>query len=374
MSKSIKKTQPSFLLKDMLFSKQKVVYLAELLNAVQNDFNNDQFIKQSLDAFVSLELKERMTFLTKQIDTYITGDYKTVINKLIKSLPKDNIKEDFIFGPYCEYVATFGCDKKYLNISFNALSEFTSYFSGEFAIRDFINQFPDETLNQVNIWSKSKLTSQRRLASEGSRPKLPWAKGITLDYKRGSKVLDNLFYDNERYITRSVANHINDLSKIDADYTLSILKKWKKSGKQNSKEMDYIINHGTRTLIKKGNVEALNLIGFKQDFKVEVNNFIIKNETIKVNNYLEFSFDLVAKDDQNLLIDFGISFPSIKKTSPKVFKIKKIKLQKNKTISINKKLLFRPMTTRRLYQGKHILFLQINGKIIKEKSFILEMK
>jgi 3-methyladenine DNA glycosylase AlkC len=48
-----------------------------------------------------------------------------------------------------------------------------------------------------------------------------------LDYKRTIEILDNLYFDKSRYVTRSVANHLNDISKIDGDLVVDVLEKWK---------------------------------------------------------------------------------------------------------------------------------------------------
>jgi 3-methyladenine DNA glycosylase AlkC len=109
-------------------------------------------------------------------------------------------------------------------------------------------------------WAKSEHYHQRRLASEGTRPSLPWAIKVNLDYKKPIEILDVLYCDNTRYVTRSVANHMNDISKRDASLVLDTLRKWKNSKKQNKKEMDFIISHSLRTLVKDGNREALNLL------------------------------------------------------------------------------------------------------------------
>ena len=109
-------------------------------------------------------------------------------------------------------------------------------------------------------WSKSDHYHFRRLASEGTRASLPWGIKINLDYKKPIEILDGLYYDNTRFVTRSVANHMNDISKKDASLVLDILKKWKDSKKQNKKEMDFIISHSLRTLVKDGNKEALDFL------------------------------------------------------------------------------------------------------------------
>lgn len=154
--------------------------------------------------------------------------YLETIKIFVDSVKNEPDNEKFILVALTDYVAIYGCEKKYLKESLYALGELTKKFSAEDAIRYFINDFPKETYQQMLRWSKSKNEYQQRLASEGLRPKLPWSVKIDIDYKKGIKVLDNLFFNESRYVTRSVANHLNDISKIDPDLVLSTLKDGKK--------------------------------------------------------------------------------------------------------------------------------------------------
>jgi 3-methyladenine DNA glycosylase AlkC len=115
----------------------------------------------------------------------------------------------------------------------------------EDAIRTFLNEFEIETMEKILLWSKSQNYHIRRLTSEGTRPKLPWAKKIKLDYKKGIIILDNLYNDKTRYVTRSVANHLNDISKINPDFVIETLKKWENNA-NNKKEFEYIKKHALR--------------------------------------------------------------------------------------------------------------------------------
>lgn len=123
-----------------------------------------------------------------------------------------------------------------------------------------MNEFPEETFERIKKWSKSDHYHQRRLASEGTRPSLPWCIKIDLDYKKPLEILDSLYADKTRYVTRSVANHMNDISKKDPKLVIETLKRWNSEGKQDIKEMDFIISHSLRTLVKDGNKDALKLL------------------------------------------------------------------------------------------------------------------
>ncbi len=269
VAETIKK-EKKFLLKDILFNKQKVQNLANQIEKscketfISNEkvFKKEDFVKDILKEFPFLELKERMYCMRDNLYKYLNQDmqidYLEAIEIIKKSLPDelDNTKTDgdfgdFIYAPYAEYVSHFGLEKKHLKKSLNMLEEITKRFSSEYAIRHFWNEYEEETYLKFLSWSKSPYYHVRRLASEGSRPRLPWGKKINLHYTKTEKILDNLFYDKCRYVTRSVANHLNDISKIDKDFVIRKLNEWEKSNKQNEKEFEFIKKHATRTIRKK---------------------------------------------------------------------------------------------------------------------------
>ncbi len=214
----------------------------------------------------------------------------------------------------------------------------------------------------------------RRLASEGFRPKLPWAKKINYDYKKGALFLDNLFYDSARIVTRSVANHLNDISKFDEDFVLECLTRWKDSGKCDAVELDYIINHSLRGLIKSGSRKTLEFLGYSCDPRVCVLNFKLLNDSIKLGEYIEFDFDLLSECDENLIVDYKITYPMpTGRLSTKVFKIKKFLIGANDgKVNLSKRHRFVSMSTKKLYAGSYKLELIINGNSYLCREFELK--
>ncbi len=286
----------------------------------------------------------------------------------------DNDFGDFIYAPYADFVAKHGCTKRQLDFSLQALKETTTRFSAEDAIRPFLNAFPKETLRALRKWSRDRHYHVRRLCSEGTRPKLPWSQKITIPITAPIPILDNLFYDEARFVTRSVANHINDVSKIDPGLAIETLERWRTSGKQNPKEMEYIVRHALRTLIKQGNPEAMRLLGYSHAPLVHVTNFTVP-KSVAMNSALDFSVTVRADEDTNIIADYIIRFQSKagKLASQKVFKLKTVSLKKGQTAVLGKRHMFREgMTTRTLYYGRHEIEIQINGKSYGKRSFQLE--
>jgi len=370
-----------FSLKDELFNPKKVEMIVCEIKEVYPAFKASQFTKDTLEKFPTLELKERIYHIRDMLHKYLPSDYQEAVNILLQALPSelapsksDDDFGDFIYAPYSEYVTAYGCSEEHLNFSLQALREITKRFSVEFAIRDFINNYPTQTLAMLEECAKSENYHERRLASEGLRIKLPWAKGLTTDYRLAFKHLELLYSDKTRYVTRSVANHLNDIAKIDAPLVLETLKRWQKSKKQESKEMDFIISHALRTLVKQGNEEALAMLGYVQNPPIEVKEVTLKSASVQVGEALEFEVEVVALDDTMLMVDYIVHFQTkAGKLSPKVHKLKKIALKEGESAVLKKKHPFRAnMTTRTLYAGEHVLEVQINGSIVCHEKFELK--
>ena len=283
------------LLKDELFNEETVSVLSKAIKKVYEPLNENLFVNEVINEFCNMELKERIHWISLVLKKHLPDSYIEAVSILNESI--SNIKGEgmFAFSSYPDFVANNGCNEENLELSLNMLGEFTKMFSAEFAIRYFINMFPEETYIKMFTWTKSDNVHQRRLASEGLRPKLPWAKGIDFDINKGILPLDNLYFDSERYVTRSVANHLNDISKINPSLVLDTLRRWKKSHKQNEKEMDYIISHSLRTLVKKGHKETLEFLGYNYTPEIIVSNLNIKNEKINIGESILFSFNIEAK-------------------------------------------------------------------------------
>ncbi len=369
-------------LKDELFNVTKVAKIAAEIKSVYVAFEHESFVQDVVAPFASLELKERIYHIRDMLQRYLPNDFKAAASILLKALPPeldtnkyDNDFGDFIYASYSEYVTAYGCSKEHLDFSLQALREITKRFSVEFAIRDFINHYPKESLEMLEQCARSCNYHERRLASEGLRPKLPWAKRLTLDYREPLRHLELLYADETRYVTRSVANHLNDIAKIDAPLVIETLKRWRASGKQKPKEMEYISNHALRTLVKEGNKEALALLGYRQHSAITVESLKVQKSEVKIGESLQFELRICAKEDVKLMVDYVIYFRTKRGTfSPKVFKLKKVLLQKGEQIVLHKKYPLKAnMTTRMLYEGEHKLEIQINGIIYHQEVFYCKL-
>lgn len=372
----MKQTKTNFSLKDQLFNKNTVQHLAELIFSAYPQLDKNIFIDDIVNKFPELELMDRIHHIVDMFEKHLPTDYPKVLEILLNSLPTeldpnktDDDFGDFIYAPYGHFVSKNGCHKEHLILSLNALKEMTKRFSSEYGIRRFINEFEDETFTTMKQWSLDKNYHVRRLASEWLRPRLPWANNIWIDYKKPIEILDNLYTDQTRFVTRSVANHLNDIAKIDPKLVTDTLKKWKTTW---AKDIDYIISHATRTLVKNWDSVALELLGYSPNPQVKIENFAIHNSPLTIPDSLRFSFDIISEEKQNLIIDYKLYFINKSwKLIPKVFKIKKWSFS-NGTYTIEKNHLLKLMTTKALYPWQHFIEIIINGTSFGKKDFELK--
>lgn len=370
-----------FSLKDFLFNRGKVEQLAAEILLVYPEFKHKRFVEETVARFPELELKERIRWIREMLHTYLPQSYREAVAVILKALPPpldpsrtDDDFGDFIYAPYADYIAIYGRTPSDLLFSLQSLHAVTQRFSAEEAIRYFINDFPDETLRILNRWATDKNYHVRRLVSEGTRPKLPWAPKIVIAPRKAIPLLDLLFFDTTRYVTRSVANHMNDISKVDPELAVSTLQRWEESGKQSPKEMEYIIRHSLRTLIKQGNRQAIEFLRLSPEPHLTASEITLSRNPVPIDEILEFSITLTTHADERLIIDHVLYFQGKNggMTNKKIFKIKQLDVKPGQTITVSKRhKMIRNMTTRTLYPGTHKIEIQVNGMKVAAKEFEL---
>lgn len=369
-----------FSLKDHLFNRAKVKYLAELFRAADESFDADGFVRDSVKPFKELELKERIGHIATVLESFLDSDFRIAAKQISDALPPpldpnktDDDFGDFIFAPLGEFVVRNGLTKRHLKLSLKTLRALTQRFSMEDSIRYFINAFPDVTLAELNKWATNKNYHVRRLVSEGTRPRLPWSGRLSVEAGRVLPLLEPLHADSTRYVTRSVANHLNDISKVDSKLVLATLKRWRQQGAQDEKELAWMTKHALRTLVKQGEPKALKFLGFRTDPQVSIESFELASDRIRPGQSIQFSFTVSADRDEALMIDYVIDFVKANGSlAPRVHKLKQLRLNKGESSTLKKRHTLRAnATTYTLYPGTHRITLQINGKAFGTREFEL---
>ncbi len=351
-----------------MFDRQYVGSLAKASSDHNNHFSEDEFMCSIFNKqWEDLELKQRMRRIN---DCYFEqfDSYPSALDTLM------SIAEDFTGFPamtFPGFVEVYGLD--HYDISIEALHYFTRFSSSEFAIRPFIVQDEKKTMNHMLQWSKDENYHVRRLASEGCRPKLPWAMALP-DFQKDPAlilpILENLKNDSEEYVRKSVANNLNDISKDHPALVLSIAKKWKGT----SKETDKLVKHACRTMLKAGDQKVLELFGLAANKGVKISNFKILDKKIRLGQSIQFQFDVSnsSKKPAILRLEYKVHYLKSNGTwSPKIFKISERTLAPGEQLSIKRKQEFKDLTTRKHYPGKHKIEPVFNGSSMGLADFEL---
>ncbi len=349
------------LLKNM-YNRESLYEVAVAIQSVYNSFKVDEFIKSTMDeTWNNLELKARCRKISMSLGMYLPEDYKEALSILEKSVT------GFYFAFFFpDFVEVYGQDDINWDLSISALERNTEYWSSEFAVRAFIIKDEERMMAQMRKWSKHKSEHVRRLASEGCRPQLPWGQAISKFKKDPTPVLpilEQLKTDTSTYVQKSVANNLNDISKTHPDLVISIAKDW--YGK--NKSTNWIVKHGCRTLLKKGNRDVLALFGYDDTTSINLQDFTLETTSISIGEDLTFSFNILAKKTTKTRLEYGIDYiKSNGKRNRKIFKISEVSLKENEKKSYMKKHSFADVSVRKHYPGIHSIAIIING-IEKDK-------
>jgi len=282
-------------------------------------------------------------------------------------------KAAFAAWPLIDYSAHYGL--KHAEKSLDVLERLTPLFSAEFAIRPFIEHHFNLTYKKLHQWCDHPDHHVRRLASEGSRPRLPWGKYLQQfiqDPVPLLPILENLKLDSSSYVRRSVANNLNDIGKDHPELIIETCKNWSIDADTN---LQRVISHALRSLIKQGRPEVFPILGYTNSPDVRVENLRLESNKINVGESLEFSFVITAGGGnvQSLVTDYAINFARKSGTwGRKVFKLKNLTLEPGATKHISKSHSFKRVTTRQFYAGQHKLEILTNGIVSNEILFELE--
>lgn len=343
--------------------------LADALHFSHSPFDKKKFLKTVFDAgWEQRELKQRMRHIVHSIHQHLQLPYDQQVAVLKNAAPYFT---GFLALIFPDFVEAYGIDHP--DVSIPALELFTQYSSSEFAVRPFMIRYEKRMLKQHLQWSRHSNHHVRRLASEGIRPRLPWAMALPRFKEDPSPILpilENLKQDESEYVRKSVANNLNDISKDHPDIVLGIVKSWQ----NQSKETDWIVKHASRGLLKKGHTGALQSFGLNHAVKASVAHLKPDRPAVAIGDSLDFSFTLTLdeKKAHQLRVEYKIYFMKANgKQAAKIFQIGTYEFDPGATRDFRRTHKFADLTTRKHYAGAHKLAIVINGQEISEKPFQL---
>jgi len=350
-----------------------VTCIAGHLERQLSTFDRTLFEQSILNDLDGLELKARAQLIADHLHAVLPEDHEVRYKIILDMLhPADDINggqqsdAEGICGwgmmPLGLVVGQHGL------VAFEAslllLKEMTIRFTSEFDVRYFLLADQQRALDIMQGWIKDPNEHVRRLVSEGTRPRLPWAMqlpSLRADPSPVLSLLEALRDDKEEYVRRSVANHLNDIAKDHPDLVANIAKQWMENADANRSRL---VRHACRSLIKQGHTGALEAFGLNPP-ELQLRKFSIENKQVIFGTGLNFCANIIStsKKPQNLIIDYVVYFlKANNQQSAKVFKWKKLTLDVGESVSMKKVHPIRPITTRRYYEGTQALALRINGK------------
>ncbi|KKJ08535.1 DNA alkylation repair protein [Burkholderia gladioli] len=359
------------LLKDSMGERQ-FRSLLSTLKLIERSFDTRRFLAVALDGLDELSLMARVRRASLAIEAgaqALPGGYDTVLTLLAEAA--QHLGGGFLSLVAPDYVGQFG--RHDFDRSMAALAFFTRFGSSEFGVREFLRDDPRRALATLRDWSRHEDQAVRRLASEGSRPRLPWSfrlREIEADPALAAPILDNLRADPSDYVRRSVANHLNDITKLHPDWVLERAAAW--GGADAGTR--WIVRHALRTLVKRGDARALALLGASGAARIEAVPFAVTPARIELGETVTLAAELVstAQDVQRLVVDYRIGY--VKKngsTAHKVFKLRELTLAPGQRIDIVRSQRIRDFTTRTHYAGRHGVELIVNGAVVAQAHFDL---
>ncbi|MGS2720368.1 DNA alkylation repair protein [Paraglaciecola aestuariivivens] len=366
------------LLKDK-YSIQVAKDIAYSINQVYAPFDSSGFVKHVAQGFDELELMARAAKIAQSLGYYLPQDFAQSVNILLASLKvpieldANNNMAGFWYLPHNLYVAQHGLHD--FELSMSAFYHMTQKFSCEFAIRPFIQAYPTQAIALFKQWAKDPNLDVRRLVSEGTRTRLPWAKQLPEFIQDPSPViqlLELLKDDSELYVRRSVANNLNDIGKDHPNLLTEIAARWWKGANAQRK---WLVKHALRSAIKRADVTALQILGYQQNVELSIQGLTVSPTTVVKGQSVELAFSLTNQSQQSvaLMVDFALHFVKANgQSKPKVFKLKALQLAAQSHQDFVKKISFKPMTTRTLYSGVHKLEVIVNGKVLQVTDFYLD--
>jgi 3-methyladenine DNA glycosylase AlkC len=354
-------------LKDMFFTRESIDKFANAIGQHYPAFDKQRFLKLMQDeSFEKMELLDKMKHTTKCLFETLPKPYKKALETLKKAAP--DVK-GFEAMALPDFVATYGMDD--WDLSLPALGHFTKYYSSELAIRPFLDKDPEKGMACMMVWAEDKNPKIRRLASEGCRPRLPWAMALPKFKKDPSlilPILEKLKDDSSEDVRRSVANNLNDISKDNPELALEICEKWH----GQSETTDKIVKHACRTLLKAGDKRALALFGYGDPSLIGVENLSFDKKALKMGETLTFSFDITVAKKSKVRVEYAVYFVKAKgKLSKKVFQVIEREYEAG-THSLTRKQSFQEQTTRKHYPGTHQISIIVNGEEKAKASFELK--
>ena len=360
------------------FSPALVRRLAGDIERVHPAFPSRAFIRDATKGLDDLELLDRGKHITRALEKHLPASYADAIDILLRSLGPEHATEEligvgmapFYYLPHTQYVARRGLED--FELSMRAQYELTKRFSAESSIRPFIAADPERTLGTLRRWARDPNAHVRRLVSEGTRLRLPWAmrvRWLDTNAERVIELLELLKDDPAPLVRRSVANNLNDLGKVHPALLARTCKAWLDGA---TAERRALVEHALRSAVKRGDAAALRLLGYGRQAAVTIGDVQIAPARVAIGGSVAVRFTVAStsRSKQELLVDLGVHFvKATGKSARKVFKVKRVVLAAGHRVELSKSISLAVHTTRKPQPGRHVVEVIVNGEATRIGQF-----
>ncbi|MEY3209885.1 MAG: hypothetical protein RIT28_366 [Pseudomonadota bacterium] len=357
------------------FNPSVVRALGERQHALDPRFPLERFVAEATDGLAALELKGRVTHIAEALRRALPAEWPAAVERLLAAAPaaldgEEAVGQHVAMWPLLHVVEVHGLGDPARSLA--ALGELTRRFSAEFAVRPYLHHHPGLAWAAMHRWAVSDDVHQRRLASEGARPRLPWGgrvPALITDPGPGLAVLERLKDDPALYVRKSVANHLNDVTKDHPERALAVARIWLHGA---SDDRRWVVRHALRMLVKQGQPEALALLGFEAP-KVRLTALSLSAAEAWIGDTLTLSATLEGDVSQALVIDYALQTPGARPERPseKVFKGLTATINPGEPLALRLNHKLREVTTRTLRPGPARISLLVSGERVGGADFTL---
>lgn len=352
--------------------------LADDLAAVHPAFPRAAFVRDATRGLEALELMDRGRHVMRAMRTHLPQDPAEAIGILERSLgpPLDagpgHGMAPFRYLPHAFFVAEHGLGC--FEASMRAQHALTQRFTAEFTIRRFLEAEPARTLARLEAWTRDPSPHVRRLVSEGTRPRLPWAgrlRAFQRDPTPTLALLERLKDDPHPYVRRSVANHLNDVGKDHPARLVEVAARWLRDA---SPERRRLVRHALRTAVKRGDPDALRVLGYRAVPGLEVVAARVAPASPRIGDTLRVEVEVRNGGARaaDVVVDLGVHYVKADgTTAPKVFKVRNVRLGPGEAVTLGKSIGLAQRTTRTHRPGRHEVDVRLNGRVVPAGAFVL---
>ncbi|MGW6880808.1 hypothetical protein ACWGEU_11170 [Streptomyces goshikiensis] len=364
-------------LKEIALNAERIARIGREVHAVCPEFEADDFVASVMADLPRLELSARIARTSQGLHDHLPVTGPDALDILLRSLPPTpaaaGVTNDFglhLYSPHSDYVSRYLRTAEHLEQSLAALARMTGYFSSELPVRHFLAEFPDETMKAVDAWSRDEDFRVRRLASEATRPLLPWAPRVALPADAGLPVLETLYADPRLYVRTSVANHLGDIAATRPDLVLATLQRWKTSGRVTGERFAFLARNALSNRLKEGWSPAYALLGYAHDAPIALTPLVLERTELRDGDTLDFSAVLTATATApvHVMIVIVTTGPS-GRPREKVAFVRRATAEPGQELRLAKSYPLRSTARWKVSPGPYSLALQVNGRCFPAVAF-----